>query len=313
MRPYLQLVVAALAAASCGALAPSDNTDARCVAYPRPRGESVPVLALRRPSRGGHQQSNVAKIIETGRRYLRGEGVHAPKLELRTTPASVGGRGLFATAACASGEVLASIPHHLVRKAPPSDDWHATLALEVLRFDRDPWVDALPQTYGGFDYLDCADVAAWVAEAAAAGNLPADRLAEGVAARRATYAARRDWIAAEAPDASADAIATACRCVLSRSAAIDGRGNHGLVPFFDFLNHGSLGSDANVELMTYGQAVRRAGDETGDEAGVLDLDDMLLVATQDIVAGAELLTAYAAAGDDDVDYRLRLLLSYGIG
>ena len=59
--------------------------------------------------------------------------------------------------------------------------------------------------------------------------------------------------------------------------------------------------------------MRRAGDERGDEAGVLDLDDMLLVATADVAKGAEVLAAYAARGDDDVAFRLGLLLGYGIG
>ena len=96
------------------------------------------------------------------------------------------------------------------------------------------------------------------------------------------------------------------------STQVDGKGCIGLVPFYDFLNHGRLGSEANVELLTYGQAVRRAGDASGAEGSFLDLDDMLLVATADIETGAELLTGYADAGADEDGYRVKLLLQYGI-
>ena len=49
-------------------------------------------------------------------------GVHAPKLAIRTTTESVGGRGLFATDAVRKGEVVASIPKDLVWRAPAPAD-----------------------------------------------------------------------------------------------------------------------------------------------------------------------------------------------
>ena len=101
-----------------------------------------------------------------------------------------------------------------------------------------------------------------------------------------------------------------CR-VLSRAVTVDGKGCIGLVPFYDFLNHGRLGSEASVELLTYGQAVRRAGGDVGAEGSFLDLDDALLVATADGETGAELLTGCADAGADEERRRVKLRSSTG--
>ena len=180
-----------------------------------------------------------------------------------------------------------------------------------------PWLDSLPTDFDAFAYLDCEDVDKWVEETAQRWGLPADRLAETLGERRGAYARRAAWFFSdEGPaalcGASPESFRLAYCRVLSRAVTVDGKGCIGLVPFYDFLNHGRLGSEANVELLTYGQAVRRAGDASGAEGSFLDLDDMLLVATADIETGAELLTGYADAGADEDGYRVKLLLQYGI-
>ena len=180
-----------------------------------------------------------------------------------------------------------------------------------------PWLDSLPTDFDAFAYLDCEDVDKWVQETAQRWGLPADRLAETLGERRGAYARRAAWFFSdEGPaalcGASPESFRLAYCRVLSRAVTVDGKGCIGLVPFYDFLNHGRLGSEANVELLTYGQAVRRAGDASGAEGSFLDLDDMLLVATADIETGAELLTGYADAGADEDGYRVKLLLQYGI-
>jgi len=257
-------------------------------------------------------------------------GVHAPKLAIRTTTESVGGRGLFATDAVRKGEVVASIPKALVWRAPAPTDlppegraWQTQLATQLLLAAAAgeeawaPWLDSLPTDFDGFAYLDCEDVDKWVEETAQRWGLPADRLAETLGERRGAYARRAAWFFSdEGPaalcGASPESFRLAYCRVLSRAVTVDGKGCIGLVPFYDFLNHGRLGSEANVELLTYGQAVRRAGDASGAEGSFLDLDDMLLVATADIETGAELLTGYADAGADEDGYRVKLLLQYGI-
>ena len=276
-------------------------------------------------------------------------GVHAPKLAIRTTTESVGGRGLFATDAVRKGEVVASIPKALVWRAPAPTDlppegraWQTQLATQLLLAAAAgeeawaPWLDSLPTDFDAFAYLDCEDVDGWVQETAQRWGLPADRLAETLGERRGAYARRAAWFfSEEGPAALCGASPQSFRLaycrVLSRavtvggraaikslrssttlSTQVDGKGCIGLVPFYDFLNHGRLGSEANVELLTYGQAVRRAGDASGAEGSFLDLDDMLLVATADIETGAELLTGYADAGADEDGYRVKLLLQYGI-
>ena len=179
-----------------------------------------------------------------------------------------------------------------------------------------PWLDSLPTDFDAFAYLDCEDVDGWVQESATMG--PARGPARGDARRapRRLRAAGRLVFSEEGPAALCGASPTDFRLaycrVLSRAVTVDGKGCIGLVPFYDFLNHGRLGSEANVELLTYGQAVRRAGDASGAEGSFLDLDDMLLVATADIETGAELLTGYADAGADADGFRVKLLLQYGI-
>ena len=225
------------------------------------------------------------------------------------------------------GEVVASIPKDLVCRRPRrpaaqgragrrssrrSSCWRRPPARAWA-----PWLDSLPTDFDGFAYLDCEDVDGWVQETAQRWGLPADRLAETLGERRGAYARRAAWFFSdEGPAALCGASPTDFRLaycrVLSRAVTVDGKGCIGLVPFYDFLNHGRLGSEANVELLTYGQAVRRAGDASGAEGSFLDLDDMLLVATADIETGAELLTGYADAGADEDGYRVKLLLQYGI-
>ena len=87
-------------------------------------------------------------------------GVHAPKLAIRTTTDSVGGRGLFATDAVRKGEVVASIPKDLVWRAPAPADlppegraWQTQLATQLLLAAAAgeeawaPWLDSLPTDF----------------------------------------------------------------------------------------------------------------------------------------------------------------------
>ena len=142
-------------------------------------------------------------------------GVHAPKLAIRTTTDSVGGRGLFATDAVRKGEVVASIPKDLVWRAPAPADlppegraWQTQLATQLLLAAAAgeeawaPWLDSLPTDFDGFAYLDCEDVDGWVQETAQRWGLPADRLAETLGERRGAYARRAAWFfSAEGPAA----------------------------------------------------------------------------------------------------------------
>ena len=255
------------------------------------------------------------------RAYCRPRFNSEKRLEARPRPP---------TDAVRKGEVVASIPKDLVWRAPAPADlppegraWQTQLATQLLLAAAAgeeawaPWLDSLPTDFDGFAYLDCEDVDKWVRETAQRWGLPADRLAETLGERRGAYARRAAWFfSEEGPAALCGASPQSFRLaycrVLSRAVTVDGKGCIGLVPFYDFLNHGRLGSEANVELLTYGQAVRRAGDASGAEGSFLDLDDMLLVATADIETGAELLTGYADAGADEDGYRVKLLLQYGI-
>ena len=187
-------------------------------------------------------------------------GVHAPKLAIRTTTDSVGGRGLFATDAVSKGEVVASIPKDLVWRAPAPADlppegraWQTQLATQLLLAAAAgeeawaPWLDSLPTDFDAFAYLDCEDVDGWVQETAQRWGLPADRLAETLGERRGAYARRAAWFfSEEGPAALCGASPQSfrlayCRVLsLSRAVTVDGKGCIGLVPFYDFLNHGRL-------------------------------------------------------------------------
>ena len=168
-------------------------------------------------------------------------GVHAPKLAIRTTTESVGGRGLFATDAVRKGEVVASIPKALVWRAPAPTDlppegraWQTQLATQLLLAAAAgeeawaPWLDSLPTDFDGFAYLDCEDVDKWVQETAQRWGLPADRLAETLGERRGAYARRAAWFFSdEGPaalcGASSESFRLAYCRVLSRAVTVGGR------------------------------------------------------------------------------------------
>ena len=101
--------------------------------------------------------------------------------------------------------------------------------------------------------------------------------------------------------------------VMSRAAYLgkDWDYRTGAIPFFDMLNHCHESSRANTELMTFGACLDRSARDGESSGEWLDRKDLVLVLTQDVDEGEELLTMYETNIDEE-ETQLQLLIQYGI-
>mmetsp|Transcript_29294 Transcript_29294/g.45530 ORF Transcript_29294/g.45530 Transcript_29294/m.45530 type:complete len:352 (+) Transcript_29294:28-1083(+) len=265
-----------------------------------------------------------------------------------TTPRSVGGRGLFATRPLSKGSVVASIPSELVITAANYEDieeveqeyqvfltnrvielfegpaciqtewiksWGDSTGLEIENFFRES--SKCEEESSSYSSL-CSNYSEklfrlMLSSTAAMGLITEKGLENDLLSRLENFKRRLPKLNL-AKDF--DCAAKFYTFVMSRAAGLgdEWQNMSGIVPFFDMLNHTHDFSRKNVDLMTFGDCLRRIGSEeprsSAIDAGLLRRKDFLLVLTQDVDAGEELLTQYDHKLDEA--NQMKLWLQYGI-
>jgi len=276
-----------------------------------------------------HRQTPDDVAFET---WARKNGIFfSNNIKCVTTSRSVGGRGLFVVGALVqSGQVLASIPRELIFHSNDSKYWAADITSQVLKVMkshngddcRREWVESW--SGGGCKSFDEARELLGAFGFAADDDLE-EQIRKRIVTRIAFWEEGADKYRLDR-DNDFDLYSLVCSraCHLGPTWT-KGETAIGVVPLFDMLNH--YPSQHNVELVSVKTALERMSDarNTVDDSGnsevddgssrgsksnkppkgMLDEKDMLLVATKDIDAGAELLTSYVDDEDveeaDDVD------------
>ena len=239
-------------------------------------------------------------------------GIVAPLLTCRTTPQSVGGRGLFATTCGTStilrpGTVLASIPQELILKSSDQEDWAADITQQVRHLDpndsRTEWVNAWSGG-GCTNWEDALQLAGSSSSNSncGGGNMNAQLETE---VRRQLDKRQTEWQSAAAKyqldplhDFALYALVSSRACFLGPSWTTTSKNGSivtdiGIVPLFDMLNHVPHDRTVNVELMSVGTAFSKMNkDSSPNKPADLRERDMLLVATKAIESGQELFTEY---------------------
>jgi SET domain len=257
-------------------------------------------------------------------------GIYRVGVQTVTTPRSKGGRGLFATRDMKKGCVVASIPAELVILEDQADDgseWQVSLTTQVM---------ALKNSN------------AWIQSWAASGPLPLEKIlhksdddddiveefmrstvGQGIITRQGVLAALNDhtksYIKRLEKLQQHDTTSKWYSLVLSRAAYLGKEWDYrvGAVPFFDMLNHCHSANDANTELVNFGACLGRKTSSNKENATEerqstdisnvgLQPKDLLLVLTQDVIAGEELLTQYETNVEDSEEKQLKMLIQYGI-
>lgn len=245
-------------------------------------------------------------------------GIFAPSVQCLTTYHSVGERGLFTTEAVEKGQVLASIPHELVlhsdhvdEEEPHRKNWAAHITEHILRLNDDDCRRQWIATWSGGG-CTCWEDALNIARP----ELEQDpelrqRVKERLGKRIETWLTAANDYQLHEHDFCLYSMVYSRACYLGPTWGSHSTATVGVVPLFDMLNHDS--KRHNVKLVSVSTAFAEM-DEGAPRPKDLDAKDMLLVATDNIAAGKELLTEYFKEVDKGIgraDIQARKLVQWG--
>lgn len=251
-------------------------------------------------------------------------GIFAPSVECLTTYHSVGERGLFVMKSCQKGQVLASIPHDLILWSDHTSEggdeqggWAAHITEQILKLDRttDKRQDWIHRWSGGG--CICMEDAYNIAGKERLEQDP--ELLKDVQLRLArrveTWLHLANNYQLHEHDFPLYSLVYSRACFLGPTWGSPSSQAVGIVPLFDMLNHDGQGGE-NVRLVSVATAFAEM-DDGAVKPDYLDDKDMLLVATQDLEAGTELLTEYLSEKSNDplapsrAEIQGRKLVQYG--